>query len=234
MRRFCNFTFLCSFVPIITCLGGSSHTIAAEKQQQVALGPGVHIRNVDNPFDYFTNSWTVVGLKDHADGTRIAPNGELILAGGLRCRPLVGEAMVALNQHVKKTLRNGDLPIVRFDFVVNEAIRYTLEVFACPLGFESDGGYDWPTDENFLNFMRATLTNLKSQPAEAHFGLEWQPEKDGLNCEIRKTSSEKNPAVFSGETLFAVFRLPQEGVQLAAGGSRVRVSAALPAGGTAP
>ena len=33
-------------------------------------------------FDYFRNSWNVVGLKDYNFGTRITPENELLLAGG--------------------------------------------------------------------------------------------------------------------------------------------------------
>ena len=36
----------------------------------------------EEPFDYFQNSWNVIGLKDYNDGTRITPNNELLLAGG--------------------------------------------------------------------------------------------------------------------------------------------------------
>ena len=34
----------------------------------------------DAPFDYFQNSWNVIGLKDYNDGTRITPANELLLA----------------------------------------------------------------------------------------------------------------------------------------------------------
>ncbi|NQT03927.1 MAG: hypothetical protein HQ580_18015 [Planctomycetes bacterium] len=33
----------------------------------------------DEPFDYFHNSWTVIGLKDYAHGTRITPDNQLII-----------------------------------------------------------------------------------------------------------------------------------------------------------
>ena len=39
----------------------------------------------DEPFDYFQNSWNVIGLKDYNDGTRVTPDNELILAGGDKC-----------------------------------------------------------------------------------------------------------------------------------------------------
>ena len=33
----------------------------------------------DEPFDYFQNSWNVIGLKDYINGTRVTPNNELLL-----------------------------------------------------------------------------------------------------------------------------------------------------------
>ena len=37
--------------------------------------------HAEEPFDYFTNSWAVVGLKDYQDATRITPQNELLLSG---------------------------------------------------------------------------------------------------------------------------------------------------------
>ena len=35
-----------------------------------------------DPFDYFDNSWNVIGLKDYEYGARVTPNNEILLAGG--------------------------------------------------------------------------------------------------------------------------------------------------------
>src|ERR1039458_4811004 len=43
-------------------------------------------RSVEAPFDYFQNSWSVIGLKDYNDGTRVTPENELLLAGKARLR----------------------------------------------------------------------------------------------------------------------------------------------------
>ena len=32
----------------------------------------------DEPFDYFRNSWNVLGLKDYEHGTRVAPDNKLL------------------------------------------------------------------------------------------------------------------------------------------------------------
>ena len=34
----------------------------------IPLGPGVTALNAEDPFDYFANSWTAIGLKDHPSG----------------------------------------------------------------------------------------------------------------------------------------------------------------------
>ena len=43
------------------------------------------------PFDYFRNSWNVIGLKDYNDGTRITPDNELLLAGGDKAQMRFGK-----------------------------------------------------------------------------------------------------------------------------------------------
>ncbi len=35
----------------------------------------------DEPFDYFANSWSVIGLEDYNRGTRITPQNELVIGG---------------------------------------------------------------------------------------------------------------------------------------------------------
>jgi hypothetical protein len=33
----------------------------------------------EDPFDYFDNSWGVIGLRDYARGTRITPDNKLMI-----------------------------------------------------------------------------------------------------------------------------------------------------------
>ncbi len=101
--------------------------------ETILLGPGIAVRNVENPFDYFNNSWAVIGLKDFPDATRLSPVGEFLLGGGAACRLLVGESLLPLDNRVKKTLAKGYLPVVTYDFILNDAVRLTMEAFAAPL-----------------------------------------------------------------------------------------------------
>ena len=131
---------------------------SAQANGDFELGPETRARNIAEPFNYFSNPWTAIGLKDYVDGTRISPTGEFLLAGGLTCQTLIGQAMVPLNPKVKPTLRKGYLPIVTYDFVINEQVRYTIETCACPMPSGNHGDYDWPAeDENFLNMVRITV-----------------------------------------------------------------------------
>src|SRR5512147_3101888 len=65
----------------------------------------------EEPFDYFRNSWNVIGLKDYDRGTRITPDNRLLVADGdVRIR--FGEKNTALSRKQTKTLLEGWLPVV--------------------------------------------------------------------------------------------------------------------------
>ncbi|HUT01096.1 MAG TPA: hypothetical protein VM031_01475, partial [Phycisphaerae bacterium] len=204
----------------------------APKTPPIVLGAGVRIENAETPFEYFANPWTVIGLKDYTDGTRITPNGELVLAGGLLCRPLIGKAMVPLNRRVTKVLRKGALPIVRFDFLVNGTVRYTIEALACPLEGPWQARYDRPGEGNFLNLVRVTFTNRKDAPAEAAFGLEWRRAGGKLKCLVKESSSKKAMSVFSGKTELCRLDVSDR-ARVTAGDSRVEVAVPLAGGASA-
>jgi len=53
----------------------------------IPLGPSTSaVDHLADSFEYFANSWTVVGLPDYRDGTRISPRFELVLGGGTTVR----------------------------------------------------------------------------------------------------------------------------------------------------
>jgi len=54
------------------------------------------------PFDYFQNSWSVVGLKDYMDATRINPENELLLADGQKLRFCFGRNLTPLSRQQTK------------------------------------------------------------------------------------------------------------------------------------
>jgi len=199
--------------------------LLANTDQAIDAGPGVRLRNVAEPFSYFVNDWTVIGLKDYPDGTRISPTGELLLADGLICRPLIGQTLTPLDRRLSKTLRDGYLPIVQWRFVLNDAIEYTLEMLACPSAGGVADDFDWPREDAFLNLLRVRITNLTDQPTAAHFGLGWQPRSGSLACEITKPANGI-AHVTGGDMLLSVLRFAEQ-ADIAADGSQVHIKLAL-------
>ena len=197
-----------------------------DQTQETRLGRGISLKNVQDPFDYFSNSWAVIGLKDYPDATRISPRGEFLLGDGTSCRLLVGEELAPLDNRVRKTLEKGYLPIVRSDFVLDGTVEYDIEAFACPFPSAGQTGYDWPVNPNFLNVLRVTMRNRVGTPQPAALGLDWTnraPLAAGVlpagNCW----------AVTAGDLLIGTVFLPS-GVQVTAIGDRFQVRAELQAG----
>ncbi len=121
------------------------------------------------PFDYFQNSWNVVGLKDYKDGTRITPENQLLLSGGTKLRVRFGRSLASLSREQTKTLLDGWLPVVRLT-AEDAAVRYEFTVWATPLPAVKDwkAAFDGPTEgENFLNWIRIRMTNTGTASAQA-------------------------------------------------------------------
>jgi hypothetical protein len=168
--------------------------------ENVRLAPDVTARNVRDPFDYFSNSWAVIGLKDYPDGTRISPVGEFLLADKAVCRILVGENLTPLDGRIKKTLEKGRLPVVHFDFILNGTVEYIVEAFACPLTAAGQEGYDHPENPNFLNLVRITLRDVADAPQTAVVGLAWKT-RDPVSA--RLLAADDTWTVLAGDRLFA-------------------------------
>src|ERR1035441_2808544 len=89
-------------------------------------------RSAEAPFDYFQNSWSVIGLKDYNDGTRVTPENELLLAGKARLRFSCGPHLTPLSRKQTKTLLEGWLPIVLLA-TEQDSVRYEFTLLATPL-----------------------------------------------------------------------------------------------------
>ncbi len=125
------------------------------------------------PFDYFRNSWSVVGLKDYRDGARITPDNKIQLADNVVTLRF-GRNFAALNRKETKVLADGWLPIVLVS-ASDGAVRYDFTVWATPLPDVRDwkAAFDWPTEgENFLVWIQARATNTGAEPAEAQVRVE--------------------------------------------------------------
>lgn len=133
-----------------------------------ALGLAVSVRGAE-PFDYFRNSWSLVGLKDYRAGVRITPDNRLQLGQGREARIGLGTAMAPLGRKHTKTLLDGWLPVVQMQAQA-EGVRYDLTLWATPLPTVKDWqrAFDWPTEgDNFLCWILARATNPGTQVAAA-------------------------------------------------------------------
>jgi hypothetical protein len=142
-------------------------------------------------YEYFANSWALVGLKDYRDGTRIAPDGTLVLSGGAKCGFLVGESYAALPATVAKTLAKDTvkvsglfypkthaatfdiaLPIVQIAPESKDGLTYDLVVFASPMNPADKSAWDHPlATENYLNHVCIRVQSKLPDAAEAHIGI---------------------------------------------------------------
>ena len=128
----------------------------------------------EEPFDYFQNSWNVIGLKDYIDGTRITPTNELLLAGGDKAQLRFGKELTPSSRRQTKTLLQGWMPIILLS-AHDGAVRYDFTLWATPLPTVKDWkkAYDWPTEgENYLNWITVKATNTGADRAEAKFAVE--------------------------------------------------------------
>lgn len=143
------------------------------------------------PYDYFANSWAVVGLKDYRDGTRIAPDGTLVLGDGAKCGFLIGESYSPLPAKVTKTLATDTmkltglfysktdvatfdvaLPVVRIGPLSKDKLTYDFVVFATPLNPADKSAWDHaPESENYLNHVCIRVQSELSESVRANVGI---------------------------------------------------------------
>ena len=142
--------------PIVALLGG------------LVLAPALH---AEEPFDYFRNSWNVIGLKDYNFGTRVSPDNRLLLSGKSSMEFRVGTRLTPLGVRPIKQLLEGWLPIIVLT-TREGSVRYDLTLWAAPLPTVKDWhkAYAWPTEgENYMNWVQVRATNTGSTTAEAKF-----------------------------------------------------------------
>lgn len=159
------------------------------------------------PFDYFQNSWNVIGLADYNSGTRVSPQNELLLAGQSRLRLGCGPRATPLSRRQTKTLLEGWLPVILLG-TEEDGVRYEFTLWATPLPTAKDwrAAFAWPTEgENFLNWIRVEATNPGASPREARVRLD----RIGTNaCTLANWSVLLEP----GRRATTSFRVPFEPV----------------------
>jgi hypothetical protein len=125
-------------------------------------------------FDYFQNSWSVIGLKDYDHGTRLTPQNELLLGDKSKVRLRFGESLARLSRQQTKRLLDGWLPVVLLS-AEEKGVRYDFTLWATPLPSVNDWqkAFDWPTEgENFLNWILIRAHNTGSTTAKARVTVE--------------------------------------------------------------
>jgi hexosaminidase len=126
-------------------------------------------RSVEN-FDYFTNNWNVIGLKDYIHGSRITPDNKLILAGKTPIEIRIGPDRIPLSRKNPKLAKDGWMPIIVVT-AEKELVDYEVTYWATPLPDVKDWrkAFDWPTEgENFLNWIRVRATNNSDKPVQVN------------------------------------------------------------------
>jgi hypothetical protein len=159
--------------------------------------------HAETPFDYFSNSWSVIGLKDYNDGTRVTPNNELLLAGGNKAQVKFGAALTPLSRMQTKTLLEGWMPIILLS-AQDGAVRYDFTLWATPLPTVKDWrkAFDWPTEgENYLNWIAVKATNTGDKQAEAKFRVE-------LSGASLSAKQEQNWSLAPGQSVEDCARIP--------------------------
>ena len=161
----------------------------------------------EEPFDYFKNSWTVIGLKDYTHGTRITPDNQLIVNDSNKKPSRVvirfGQHLTALSNRQTKKLMNGWLPIV-LTTAKDDQVTYEFTLWATPLPSVKDWqkAFDWPTEgENYLNWILVKVTNTGPTTVDAK-----------LKVEHNESSNTKRNtftwSLLAGESADAVISIP--------------------------
>jgi hypothetical protein len=113
-------------------------------------------------FDYFTNNWNVIGLKDYLRGSRITPENRLMLVGDRTIQIRLGSDQTPLTREHPKRLLHDWMPIVIVR-AERDGVAYEFTFWATPLPDVRDWqqAFDWPSEgENFLDWIRVRATNV--------------------------------------------------------------------------
>ena len=129
-------------------------------------------------FDYFTNNWNVIGLKDYIHGSRITPDNKLVLAAKTPVEIRIGSNRTPLSPENPKLAKNGWMPILVVS-AEEEQVNYEATYWATPLPDVKNWrkAFDWPTEgENFLSWIRVRATNNSDKPVQANVEVESNPQ----------------------------------------------------------
>jgi len=152
-------SYLARVVALLT-LGCCAGLVQAEK-----------ITDLSTEFDYFANSWGLIGLKDYPSGCRITPDWHLQLADGIEAEWLLGESGQSLPRGVRRTSEFGG-PLVCSYLLVDRSIDCWLRAWAMPLpGRPWDYRNRGADEGNFLLVATARLRNRSRRPRPARIAM---------------------------------------------------------------
>lgn len=129
-------------------------------------------------FDYFTNNWNVVGLKDYSFGARVTPDNRILLGGkegdadpkaARTVHVRFGRNLTLLSRQQGKLAYDGWMPIMEIA-AADGPVQYKFSYWATPMPSVKDwrAAFDWPTEgENFLVWVRYKATNRSDKPVDA-------------------------------------------------------------------
>ncbi|MCU0913951.1 MAG: hypothetical protein MUC88_05230 [Planctomycetes bacterium] len=161
----------------------------------------------EESFDYFQNSWSLIGLKDYAQATRVTPENELLVKNAdgkdVKVRICYGRQLSPLSRTQTKRLLDGWLPVILITSQ-DESVRYDFTLWATPLPTVRDWqrAFDGPSEgENFLNWVRVKVTNAGDATADAKLKIEGGSPAPGRSRDFAWSLAP-------GQSVEAVVRLP--------------------------
>jgi hypothetical protein len=152
----------------------------------LVANPTTNAAASEEVFDYFSNNWNVIGLKDYVHGSRVTPDNEVLLSGKIPVQVRFGSKLTPLSRAHSKLAMHGWMPIMLV-VATDGPIRYEITLWATPLPDVRDfkKAFDWPTEgENFLCWIRVKATNTSDTTSEA-------------KVEVGPTPNEKLPEGFA-------------------------------------
>jgi hypothetical protein len=178
--------------------------------ERAEIGPGLYEGQPE--FEYFANPWSLIGLPDYTNGTRVTPEGHLLLGGGVRLEFLFGPDLARVERPVRMTWL-ADGAALAYTVVDAQGARYTVKAFAAPLrsGPGERGDWLWPdSTENFVNWVEVTAQAPRGHTTLARAAVRFVRDGEGIQRELRQESAGVSSA-WAGGKVIALVATPKAG-----------------------